>query len=137
MDSDSSITVINCRARELRASGYKDLQDFLDKGKGKHLYVGRDMTRYVPGAFGSKWKNPYSLKDYNNDADHVVYLYKKYVRNSPDLWKDIHQLKGKTLACWCYPDPCHATALKELYEEKYPTVPNVNSIQDFPALKLI
>lgn len=135
MERDDEITVINCRARELRAAGYRDLEDFLRKGNGNHMYVGRDMTKYVPGAKESKWKNPYTLKAYNDDGDLIVHLYKEYVRRTPKLYDSLHELKGKTLACWCYPAPCHATALKELYEEKYPKVPDMNNLREFPTLK--
>lgn len=128
------IKVINCRVKELRTMGYKDLEDFLNKGDGNHLYVGRDMTQYVPGAVGSKWKNPYTLKAYGGDAEKVVELYKDYVKRTPKLYDSLHQLEGKTLACWCHPDPCHATALKELYEQRYGKKPNFSSLQEFPTL---
>lgn len=111
------IKVVNCRVQELRKLGYKNLEDFVQRGNGNHLYVGRDMTFYVPAAVGSKWKNPYTLKSYGNDAEKVISLYKDYVKRTPSLLNDLHELEGKTLACWCYPAPCHATALKELVEE--------------------
>lgn len=128
------IKVINCRARSLKTLGYDSLHDFLDKGNGNHMYVGRDMAQYVPGAVGSKWRNPYTLKAYGNDAGKVVSLYKDYVRRTPALYNSLRELEGKTLACWCHPDPCHATALKELYEEKYGKLPDLRNLKEFPCL---
>lgn len=113
----SGIKVINSRVAELRKLGFKSLQEWLDESED-HIYVGRDMTRYVEGAKKSKWHNPFKSKDFNDDVEKTVDIYKDYIRNSP-LYNQLAELKGKTLACWCYPAPCHATALKELYEENY------------------
>src|SRR5689334_687488 len=94
------MNVVNCRTQELRKLGYNSLIDFLDADPN-HLYVGRNMTRYVPGATTSKWHNPFTLHNYNNDAELVVQLFTIYIKNGP-LYNDLHELEGKTLACWCY-----------------------------------
>lgn len=108
--------VVNARVAHLRKLGYADLQDFLN-ADSDHIYVGRDLSQRVKGAVQSKWHNPFRLSDYNDDISVVIEKYKDYIRKSP-LYKDIFELQGKTLACWCYPAPCHATALLELMEEK-------------------
>lgn len=131
---EDEIRVINCRKHELRKIGYETLQQFLGADKS-HVYVGRDMTDYVPGAKGSKWRNPFTLKANDGDGRKVVDMYKDYIRNTPHLYNSLKELKGKTLACWCHPAPCHATALKELYEEKF-RVPDVASLTEFPVLSL-
>ena len=133
-NDENEIKVINCKKFELKKLGYNDLQHFLDSDPS-NIYVGRDMTQYVPGAKGSKWRNPFTLKANDGDATKVVDLYRDYIRRTPHLYDKLHELKGKTLACWCYPAPCHATVLKELYEQKYGKVPNFKSIKEFPALK--
>ncbi|MER6289893.1 DUF4326 domain-containing protein [Streptomyces sviceus] len=35
----------------------------------------------------------------------------------PDLLALLPGLRGKALACWCAPEPCHAEVLAELAEE--------------------
>ena len=115
--SASDINVVNAKVSELRKRGFRDLADFLSASKD-HMYVGRSMP-YVKGAEGSKWKNPFKLQDYGDDVDKVLSLYENHIKTGP-LCSQLHELKGKTLACWCYPSPCHATVLKQLYEEQYP-----------------
>ena len=141
MSHSSNIKVVNSRKAELKKLGFTSLENFLRADKN-HMYVGRDMTHYVPGAVGSKWHNPFKSIHHNNDVELVLDKFKQYIRNGP-LYNDLHELQGKTLACWCHPAPCHATALKELYEERYcnrihetTEVPDAKfKITDFPPLK--
>lgn len=111
--SDSNITIINAKVQNLRKRGYVDLVDFL-AASPQHLYIGRHIV-YVKGAVGSKWQNPYKLTAYGNDVDKVLALYKAHVLNGP-LHRQLHELRGKTLACWCHPARCHGDVLKELLE---------------------
>lgn len=67
------------------------------------IYVGRP----------SKWGNPFIIgRDGNREQ--VIAKYKKWIITQPNLMAEIHTLKGKTLACWCAPLPCHADILMEL-----------------------
>ena len=52
--------VINVKKNELKKLGYNDLEHWL-QASPQHLYIGRDMTYYVPGATGSKWANPFKV----------------------------------------------------------------------------
>ena len=69
---------------------------------------------YVNGAIGSKWQNPYPLKKYT--IEDSLKLYEKHIRNS-SLIKDIGELNGKILGCWCKPEKCHGDILKKLLKE--------------------
>ena len=40
--------------------------------------------------------------------------------NAPHLLKDLPELKGKDLVCWCAPAPCHADILVELANPEEP-----------------
>lgn len=67
------------------------------------VYIGR----------GSKWGNPFVIgKD--GTRKEVVVKYKKWLLNNPSLLKDLHELKGKILGCWCAPKECHGNILAEL-----------------------
>ena len=76
------------------------------------VYIGR------PG----KWGNPFShLRGTKatflcKDRDEAVALYRKWITegDGKHLLKDLHQLKGKTIACWCKPQSCHGDVLAEL-----------------------
>ena len=60
LSTGNQTTVVNVRKAELNKLGYADLVDWLRNPN--HVYIGRDMTRYVPGAVGSKWGNPFKGK---------------------------------------------------------------------------
>ena len=80
------------------------------------------MTVYIPGALQSKWNNPFTVKKYG-EIDSLKH-YKTWVttgqnpitnkrRKEGPLLKDIHELQGKILGCWCKPGPCHGDVLLE------------------------
>lgn len=61
----------------------------------------------------SKWGNPFIIgKD--GTRQEVLEKYRQYILNKPELLKDLHELKGKTLGCYCKPFPCHGDILEEL-----------------------
>ena len=42
--------------------------------------------------------------------------YEQYVRRNPALVHEIPLLAGKTLGCWCKPNPCHGDVLVKLFQ---------------------
>lgn len=71
------------------------------------VYIGRP----------SKWGNPYSHKA-NTVAQYrvksrqeAVKKYEMHLLNSPELLRDLHELRGKVLGCWCKPLACHGDVL--------------------------
>ena len=75
----------------------------------KNVYIGRKTYLLR----GSKWANPFPISDTDN-RERVVNRFELYIRNNRQLLKDIHQLKGKNLGCWCYPKLCHGNILQQL-----------------------
>lgn len=60
--------------------------------------------------------NPFEIgKD--GDRKEVIEKYRQYILNKPELMNSLHELKGKVLACWCKPLPCHGDILVELCEK--------------------
>ncbi|KKN16938.1 hypothetical protein LCGC14_0970960 [marine sediment metagenome] len=87
-----------------------------DKIPPEAIYVGRP----------SKWGNPYKIGDKIPSTfkelrpltriDCVV-IHSLWILGGPgegDRLKDIGELRGKDLVCWCSPLPCHADILLEL-----------------------
>ena len=106
--------VINCRKANLNKKGYSDLLDWLKDPN--HVYIGRNMTFYVPGAVASKWANPFTVKKCGRDK--ALQEYRKWITNKPELMKVlVKELDGKILACWCASDKCHGDILIELIKE--------------------
>lgn len=75
------------------------------------VYIGRP----------SKWGNPFVLaKADGNKAEArlaVIAKYEAWLREQPDLMASLHELRGKTLGCWCAPKSCHGDVLARLAEE--------------------
>lgn len=67
------------------------------------VYIGR----------GSIWGNPFVIgKD--GDRDAVIGKYEQHLLSRPDLMARLPELRGKTLACFCAPKPCHGHVLARL-----------------------
>ena len=76
------------------------------------VYIGRP----------SKWGNPFSHRDdtlaefkISNRAE-AIQKYEEWILKQPHLMGALHELKGKTLGCWCSPKPCHGHVLSKLIE---------------------
>ena len=67
------------------------------------VYIGRP----------SKWGNPFKLKRGESRED-VIERYRNWLLKQPSLLTDLHELRGKTLGCWCKPQSCHGDVLAEL-----------------------
>lgn len=77
------------------------------------VYIGRAMPRQ--GLIGSPFGNPFRIgKD--GDGPTVLAKYREHVTSKPHLMALLPSLKGKVLACWCKPGPCHGDVLIELLE---------------------
>lgn len=108
--------VVNVKKKYLNKK-YANLEEWLKNPK--HIYIGRNMSFYVPGANKSKWSNPFKLNKEKSNIDEVLELYEQHIRNTPELWNSLNELKNKRLGCWCKPDKCHGDILIKLYREKY------------------
>jgi len=69
------------------------------------VYVGRP----------SKWGNPFVIGR-DGERAQVISKYRNYLLNSPDLLKQIGELRGKDLVCYCSPNACHGDVLIELID---------------------
>jgi hypothetical protein len=73
------------------------------------VYIGREYLD-LPA---SVWANPFTTFKFT--AEECVEKFKEYFWRSPELYKNVKNLKGKKLACWCQPDEeCHVTFLCKL-----------------------
>ncbi len=67
------------------------------------VYVGR----------GSKWGNPCPITRVHSRA-HVIAMHGTWLKGQHELLRDIHELRGKDLVCFCAPQACHADLLLRL-----------------------
>ena len=66
----------------------------------------------------SIWGNPFVLPA-DGDRPTVIDHYRWYLDRKPSLLKQLPQLHGKVLACWCYPDQCHGHVLLEKIDDHH------------------
>jgi len=70
------------------------------------IYIGRP----------SKWGNPYKIGR-DGTRKECLEKYKEYVLSNAFLMGCLHELKNKTLGCWCKPKACHGDVLIEIIKE--------------------
>ncbi len=74
------------------------------------VYIGR----------GSKWGNRWSHMT-GTKAEFVVETreeaiakYEEWIKTQPELLRDLKELKGRVLGCFCHPKPCHGDVLARM-----------------------
>jgi hypothetical protein len=76
------------------------------------VYIGRAQRGRRLKA--SKWANPYSFKRESERAEVIARYEHEHLPAHPELVAALSELRGKTLACWCAPKPCHGDVLVRL-----------------------
>ena len=75
------------------------------------VYIGREHA----GHAASKWENPFKI-GVDGSRSECIAKYANMLSSTPALLRNIPQLMGKTLACWCAPNPCHGDVINGLIE---------------------
>lgn len=76
----------------------------------------RALLRIKGGAFlpGSPWANPFPIeKDTRANRLQSIRRFRTHIWES-SIRQRIHMLRGKILACWCAPSPCHGDVWADL-----------------------
>lgn len=73
------------------------------RNPGDLVYIGRP----------SKWGNPFVVGIHGDRAT-VIAKYREWIMQQPNLLAQLHELKDKTLVCFCKPFACHGDVLVEL-----------------------
>jgi len=84
------------------------------------IYIGR-----LPYGKYNKWAYPKELRaTFPEDADRseIVQAFEQHLLSKPELMKDLHELKYKTLGCWCKNKggggkSCHGDILKKYVDK--------------------
>jgi uncharacterized protein DUF4326 len=74
------------------------------------VYVGRRWRMGGWNLPAHPLANPYKLKDYGT-PEALVAAYCRHLLDRPGLLDQAAALRGRALACWCNPNPCHAWAV--------------------------
>ena len=85
-------------------------------GRRGRIFIGSGDEKRIFHYSDSKWGNPYIVPEYS--LEESLKLYEIHVREK--LLKDIQELEGKTLGCFCdQSQPCHTKILVKLFKEFY------------------
>jgi hypothetical protein len=91
-----------------------------------YVYIGRRQWCGKELFPASPWANYYSVKKYGREE--AIRRYEEKIRSRPDLLARLPELRGKTLACWCKPLPCHGDVLLRLVEEQDGNTPKKSAL---------
>jgi hypothetical protein len=80
---------------------------------GDAVYVGRAMPRR--GLAESDFANPHRIGQ-DGDRGEVIQKYRSWLLGRQELLLRLPELRGRRLACWCSPEPCHADVLADLVD---------------------
>ena len=84
--------------------------------QGCDCYIGRAVKKGGWNLDSSIWANPFK-RERGLPPGSTLPAYEHYVRSNPVLMHKIPLLVGKTLGCWCKPEPCHGDVLVKLVKE--------------------
>ncbi|WP_055491382.1 DUF4326 domain-containing protein [Streptomyces sp. TP-A0356] len=97
------------------------LQEFgprLEHAPKDVVYVGRRITRGGWDLPQHPLYNPFQIdtakKKHDGTRNQVMAKYRDRLMDRPDLLALVPALRGRTLACWCTPELCHADILAEI-----------------------
>lgn len=79
------------------------------------LYIGRKLTMGGWNLCESKWHNPFPAK---GNVSKSVNLFEQYLLDNKELLKQLPELTGEILGCWCVPNSCHGEVIIKLYLER-------------------
>ena len=49
--------------------------------------------------------------------EEVIEKFRDWIKDQDLLMQEIESLRGKTLGCWCSPQPCHGDVIVKILEE--------------------
>jgi len=86
----------------------------VSSGEPYDVYIGRANPR--KGFKQSIWHNPFK-EGRDGSREEVIAKFERHLlEQRSDLVSRLPELKGKVLACWCAPEPCHGDVLLRLAE---------------------
>lgn len=121
---------VSClKINNLRDEGYSDLRHWMNNpdnvytGRRGRIFIHKDGEKEIFHYPGSKWQNPFSLKDY--ELKKSLQLYVVHLFDSGLIYQ-IEELEGKNLGCYCVTQrdekgnpSCHAQILADLIDRCY------------------
>lgn len=103
------MSIINVKVSSIRPK-YQNLQEWINDEN--NVYIGRSGIVFINGERipkeQSKFANLYKITK-ECSRDEATAKYKKYIEYkiwmNSEFREELLSLKGKTLGCWCHPEP--------------------------------
>lgn len=91
-----------------------EMSENLYVGRNGRIFIGKKEEKEIYHYKGSKWANPFKLKEYT--LEESLQKYREYLVET-GLINDLKELEGKVLGCFCdQKNDCHAKVLLELFQ---------------------
>jgi hypothetical protein len=112
------MSVINVKVKYIRPE-YNNLEEWMQDEN--NVYIGRKGIVFINNQRfpleSSPFANPFKITSINS-REIVLEQYEIYIREKIETGAvSLLELQGKTLGCWCHPEPCHGDILLRLIEE--------------------
>ena len=113
-------SVVNVKVKYIRPQ-FQNLKEWTQDPN--NVYIGRpgivfiDKERFPKK--GSIWANPFkvSVKLTRKDSLEKYEIYIREKIETEAVYKELLQLNGKNLGCWCKPEECHGDILLKILKE--------------------
>ena len=90
-----------------------------DPALRERLAYGNESGNEVRIDRRTKWGNPFHIGHHGDRAE-VIARFRRYlaqkIRAGEITLEELAALNGKTICCWCAPDPCHGDVLARAAE---------------------
>ncbi len=92
------------------------------------VYIGRlpAPEGAGPGSDG-RWGNPFKAGR-DGTRQEVIAKYERWLLDQPELMRQLPELRGKVLGCWCAPKACHGDVLVRLSNARLPRTPEPETL---------
>jgi hypothetical protein len=109
-------TLINLHGRHIRPGDAVIRKDGEVISRNQWIYIGRAVRDRKTGILRipeSRWYNRFKEGE-DGTFEEIIAKYEAGILANPELLARLPVLKGKCLACWCTPKPCHGGVLIRL-----------------------
>jgi hypothetical protein len=106
----------NCRVSNIRPK-YNDLREWMTNDN--NVYIGKKGVVFISDkATGKQERFPKENSIYACSDENISNYKQELLAKIKNGEIDISELEGKTLGCWCLPEPCHGQIIIDLYVKK-------------------
>ena len=101
MENPKNVEVVNVSVPNLRQQyGCENVKEWVEQDPSERVFIGKEMPGLVAGTVQTKWSTTFRISG-NLTREEQCCNYEKKVRQTDELWNNLHELENKTLGCAC------------------------------------